>query len=447
MQRPLYQRLYFQVLMGILIGVFLGHFFPELGINLRPVGTAFINLIKMMVAPIIFCTIVVGIAKMGDLKEVGRVGLKSIIYFEVVSTIALIIGLVIVNIYQPGVGVNADPSTLDTGSLSHYTAKSQPLTTVEFLLNIIPHHVVGAFAEGNILQVLLFSVLLGIALSQFGDKGKLLIRILDQSSHALFGVIGLVMKLAPLGACGAMAYGIGQYGFGTLLPLGKLMIGVFATCLIFVFFVLGTILKISKFSLWKFLRYIKEEIFIVLGTSSSETALPRMISKLENMGCAKPVVGLVIPTGYSFNLDGTSIYLTMAAVFIAQATNTDLSLYQQLSLLGVLMLTSKGAAAVPGGGFVTLATTLSTIDTLPITGLGLLLGVDMFLSAIRSVTNLIGNGVATVVISKWEHAIDLRKAYRVLDGETDAEADNPEEVSDQAMDDNNELESLSKLMD
>ncbi|HXH55308.1 MAG TPA: dicarboxylate/amino acid:cation symporter [Gammaproteobacteria bacterium] len=447
MKRPLYQRLYFQVLMGIVIGVFLGHFFPTLGISLRPLGTAFINLIKMMVAPIIFCTIVVGIAKMGDLKEVGRVGLKSIFYFEVVSTLALIIGLVIVNIYQPGVGVNADPNTLDIGSLSQYASSSKPLSTVEFLLNIIPHHVVGAFAEGNILQVLLFSVLLGVSLSQFGDKGKLLIRILDQSSHALFGIIGLVMKLAPFGACGAMAYSIGQYGFGTLLPLGKLMIGVLATCFIFVTFVLGPILKIAGFSLWKFLRYIKEEIFIVLGTSSSETALPRMISKLENLGCAKPVVGLVIPTGYSFNLDGTSIYLTMAAVFIAQATNTELSLYQQLSLLGVLMLTSKGAAAVPGGGFVVLATTLSTIDTLPVAGLGLLIGVDLFMSAIRSVTNLIGNGVATVVISKWEKAIDMKKAYRVLDGETEEEADHPEEVSNQEMDDTLEIEELSKPMD
>ncbi|HQZ88176.1 MAG TPA: dicarboxylate/amino acid:cation symporter [Gammaproteobacteria bacterium] len=447
MKRPLYQRLYFQVLMGIVIGVFLGHFFPAAGISLRPLGTAFINLIKMMVAPIIFCTIVVGIAKMGDLKEVGRVGLKSIVYFEIVSTLALIIGLLIVNVYQPGVGVNADPSTLDTAGLSSYTYKAQSLTTIEFLLNIIPQHVFAAFSEGNILQVLLFAVLFGVALSQFGDKGKLLIRILDQSSHALFGVIGLVMKLAPFGACGAMAYSIGQYGFGTLLPLGKLMIGVCATCFIFVTFVLGSILKVSGFSLWKFLAYIKEEIFIVLGTSSSETALPRMISKLENMGCAKPVVGLVIPTGYSFNLDGTSIYLTMAAVFIAQATNTELSLYQQLSLLGVLMLTSKGAAAVPGGGFVVLATTLSTIDTLPIAGLGLLLGVDMFLSAIRSVTNLIGNGVATVVISKWEKAIDMKKAYRVLDGETEEEADHPEEVSDHEMDDIIELEKLSKPMD
>lgn len=441
MKRPLYKRLYFQVLIGIVIGVFLGHFFPELGAKMKPLGDAFIKLIKMMVAPIIFCTIVVGIAKMGDMREVGRVGLKSLVYFEVVSTLALLIGLLVVNIYQPGAGVNADPSTLDTGSLSVYTTKAKALSTIDFLLNIIPDTFVKAFVEGEILQVLLISVLLGVSLSQFGEKGKLLVKILDQSSHALFGVIGIVMKLAPMGAFGAMAFSIGTYGFGTLLPLGKLMFGVCLTCVLFIFLILGPILKMTTgFSLWKFLLYIKEEIFIVLGTSSSETALPRMITKLENLGCAKPVVGLVIPTGYSFNLDGTSIYLTMASVFIAQATNTDLSLYQQLSLLGVLMLTSKGAAAVPGGGFVTLASTLSTVDTLPIAGLTLLVGVDLFMSEIRSVTNLIGNGVATIVISKWEKALDSLKAHRVLSGETQEEADEPEEVSDEALEDDVETE-------
>lgn len=439
-KNPLYQRLYFQVLMGIVIGVILGHFFPETGAAMKPVGDAFIRLIKMMVAPIIFCTIVVGIAKMGDMREVGRVGLKALIYFEVVSTAALIIGLIVVNVYQPGAGVNADPSTLDTGNLSAYTSTATNLSTTEFLLNIIPHTVVSAFAQGEILQVLLFSILLGISLSQFGDKGRLLIKVIEQSSHALFGVIGIIMKVAPIGAFGAMAFSIGTYGFGTLLPLGKLMFGVCLTCALFVFLVLGPILKSVGFSLWKFLLYIKEEIFIVLGTSSSETALPRMITKLENMGCAKPVVGLVIPTGYSFNLDGTSIYLTMASVFIAQATNTDLSLSQQLSLLGVLMLTSKGAAAVPGGGFVTLASTLSTVDTLPVAGLALLVGVDLFMSEIRSVTNLIGNGVATIVISKWEKALDVRKAKRVLLGETEEEADEPEKVSDEEMEDELEIE-------
>lgn len=397
--------------MGVIVGIFIGHFFPRLGINLGPFGIAFIGLIKMMVAPIIFCTIVMGIAKMGSLKEIGRIGFKSIAYFEIVSVLALILGLVVVNVFQPGVGLNADLHS--TPNLSGHVAPRSP-TTIEFLLTIIPRTVFSAFTDGNILQVLLFSLLFGVALSSLGKKARSLIDILEQSSQALFGVIGLVMKLAPLGACGAMAYSIGQYGFGMLLPLGKLIFCFLATCFIFVVFVLGAILRANGFGLWKFLLYIKEEIFIVLGTSSSEIALPRMITKLEGLGCSKSVVGLVIPTGYSFNLDGTSIYLTMASVFIAQATNTELSLYQQLSLLGVLLLTSKGAAAVPGGGFVTLATTLSTIDTLPMAGLGLLIGIDMFMSAIRSVANLIGNAVATVAISKWEKAIDLEKAHRVL---------------------------------
>ncbi len=376
-KKPLYQRLYFQVLLGIAIGVFLGHFYPEVATSFKPLGDAFIRLIKMMVAPIIFCTIVVGIAKMGDMREVGRVGLKALVYFEIVSTFALFIGLIIANIYKPGAGMNVDPATLDTGALSHLTTGVKPLSTVEFLMNIIPLTVVDAFAKGEILQVLLFSVLFGIALSQFGEKGKILVKLIDQTSHVLFGVIGIVMKVAPIGAFGAMAFSIGEYGVGSLRPLGHLMISVLTTCALFIFLILGPIMKMTGFSLWKFLKYIKEEIFIVLGTSSSETALPRMITKLENMGCAKPVVGLVIPTGYSFNLDGTSIYLTMAAIFIAQATNTELSFYQQLSLLGVLMLTSKGAAAVPGGGFVTLASTLSSIDTLPLAGLTLLLGIDI----------------------------------------------------------------------
>lgn len=433
MKAPIYQRLYFQVLLGIVIGILTGHFFPEVGVNMRPLGQVFIRLITMMVAPIIFCTIVVGIAKMGDMKEVGRVGFKSLIYFEIISTLALIIGLIVVNVLKPGQGINADLGSLDIESLSSYTKAARPLSTIEFLMNIIPQTVVSAFAKGEILQVLLFSVLLGIALSQYGDKGKMLVRLLEQSSHALFGVIGIIMKIAPLGACGAMAFSIGKFGFGTLLPLGKLMFGVCLTCIIFILFVLGPIMRLAGFNLWKFLVYIKEEIFIVLGTSSSETALPRMITKLENMGCAKPVVGLVIPTGYSFNLDGTSIYLTMAAVFIAQATNTDLSLYQQLSLLGVLMLTSKGAAAVPGGGLITLASTLSAIDTLPVSGIALLIGIDIFMSEIRSVTNLIGNGVATIVISTWEKALDFRKAHLTLNGESEEHADNPEIIAEEEL--------------
>jgi aerobic C4-dicarboxylate transport protein len=435
MKRPLYKRLYFQVLVGIAIGVFLGHFYPEVATSLKPLGDAFIKLIRMMVAPIIFCTIVVGIAKMGDMREVGRVGFKALVYFEIVSTIALIIGLIIANLYKPGQGVNADPSTLDTEAVSTFATSAQNLSTVDFLLNIIPNTVVDAFAQGEILQVLLFAVLFGVALSQFGEKGKPLIKIIDLCSHTLFGVIGIIMKIAPLGAFGAMAFSIGKYGFGTLLPLGKLMVGVCLTCILFISLVLAPILRLIGLNLWKFLVYIKEEIFIVLGTSSSETALPRMITKLENLGCAKPIVGLVIPTGYSFNLDGTSIYLTMAALFIAQATNIDLSLSQQLSLLGILMLTSKGAAAVPGGGFVTLASTLASTDTVPVAGLALLVGVDIFMSEIRSVTNLIGNGVATIVVSKWENALDFTKAKRVLSQETELEADAPEEVSDTEIED------------
>jgi len=434
-KRPIYQRLYFQVLLGITLGVTLGHFYPDVAQSMKPLGDAFIRLIRMMVAPIIFCTITVGIAKMGDMREVGRVGAKSLLYFEVVSTLALAIGLITVNLLQPGAGVNADPNALDTKSIANYTSlASHPLTTIDFLMNIIPETVVDAFAKGNTLQVLLFSVFFGIALSQFGDKGKSLIKLLDQTSHALFGVIGLIMKFAPLGAFGAMSFSIGKFGLNSLLPLGKLMIGVYATCIFFVLFVLGPILRTAGFSIWKFIKYIKEEILIVMGTNSSEVVLPRMITKLENMGCAKPVVGLVIPTGYSFNLDGTSIYLTMAAIFLAQAMNIDLSIYQQLTLLGVMMLTSKGAAAVPGGGFVTLASTLAATKDIPIEGLALLLGVDIFMSEIRSVTNLIGNGVATIMVSKWEHALDYQKAHRVLDGETVLDADEPEEVADEEMD-------------
>lgn len=448
MKRPIYKRLYFQVLVGIAIGAFLGHFFPEQGVAMKPFGDAFIRLIKMMVAPIIFCTIVVGIAKMGDMREVGRVGLKALVYFEVVSTLALIIGLIVVNIYKPGSGMNIDPSTLDPSLIVQQTA-TRALSTTEFFLNIIPHTVVDAFAKGDILQVLVFAVLFGIALSQFGDKGKMLIKLLDQTSHVLFGIIGIVMKAASVGAFGAMAFSIGKFGLKSSHYQAKLMFGVLICCILFVTLVLGPIVRLLGFSLWKFLKYIKEEIFIVLGTSSSETALPRMITKLENLGCAQPVVGLVIPTGYSFNLDGTSIYLTMAAVFIAQATNTDLSLYQQISLLGVLMLTSKGAAAVPGGGFVTLASTLASIDTLPVAGLTLLLGVDIFMSQIRSATNLIGNGIATLVVSKWENALDMDKARRTLDGETDLMADAPEVVADEQMEDDDEIVARpgNRLMD
>ena len=358
-RKPLYSHLYFQVLVAIAIGVALGYFYPATAETMKPLGDGFIKLIKMMIAPIIFTTVVVGIAKIGDMKEVGRVGLKALIYFELVSSLALTIGLVVVNVVRPGAGVNADVSTLDTKAIESYATSAKSLSTVGMLLHIIPESAVGAFAGGEILQVLLFSVLFGLALARLGENGRKLIDLIDQLSHVLFNVIGIIMRVAPLGAFGAMAFTIGKYGVGTLADLVKLMACVYLTCVLFVAVVLGTIARLAGFRLWPFLKYIKEEILIVLGTSSSEAVLPRMIIKMENVGCAKPVVGLVIPTGYSFNLDGTSIYLTMAAMFIAQATNVPLNLWQQLSILGVLLLTSKGAAAVTGGGFITLAATLS----------------------------------------------------------------------------------------
>ena len=427
-RQPLYTRLYFQVVTGIILGVLLGYFRPETGADMKPLGDAFIKLIKMMIAPIIFCTVAVGLAKMGDMKEVGRVGLKALVYFEVVSTLALIVGLVVVNVLKPGAGVNADPATLNTSSVSAYTTTAQHLTTTEFLMNIVPNTVVDAFAKGEILQVLFFSVLFGLALLGFGDKGKAVVSLLDQLGHVLFGIIGMIMRLAPIGAFGAMAFTIGQYGIGSLFSLGKLMAGVYTTCLLFVFVVLGTIARLAGFSLWKLLKYIKEEILIVLGTSSSESVLPRMMAKFEHLGCSKPVVGLVIPTGYSFNLDGTSIYMTMAALFVAQATNTDLTFTQQLGILAVLLLTSKGAAGVTGSGFITLAATLASIPTIPVGGLALLIGVDRFMSEARAITNLIGNAVAVVFVSKWDNALDTRRMKRILDGETVVEAEEPEEM-------------------
>ncbi|MCD4503369.1 dicarboxylate/amino acid:cation symporter [Chromobacterium piscinae] len=414
---PFFSRLYVQVLIAIALGVTLGALAPDLGAKMKPLGDAFIKLIKMMIAPIIFATVVVGIAKMGDMKEVGRVGVKALFYFEAVTTLALVIGLVVVNLLQPGAGLNIDPHTLHAKDIAKYTAGAKEMNTVDFLLHIIPDTVVGAFASGEILQVLTFSVLLGLALTKMGDNGKNIVHILDEFSHALFGVINMLMKLAPIGAFGAMAFTIGKYGIGSLKQLGFLMACVYLTCFAFVFIVLGTIARFSGFSLWRFLVYIKEEILLVLGTSSSESALPGIMKKLENLGCSKPVVGMVVPTGYSFNLDGTSIYLTMAAIFIAQATNVSLTLGEELAIIGVLLLTSKGAAAVTGGGFITLAATLATLGgKLPVEGLALLIGIDRFMSEARAITNLIGNGVATVVIAKWEKALDVEKMRQVLEG-------------------------------
>lgn len=400
------KKLYVQVLIAIVLGALLGHFAPATGAAMKPLGDAFIKLVKMMIAPIVFATVVVGIAKMGDMKEVGRVGLKALLYFEAVTTLALVIGLVVANLFRPGDGINADPSTLDASAVASYATNAKSMSFVDFILKCIPESVGGAFASGEILPVLLFAVLFGLALSKMGHTGKSLVNLIDQASHAFFGVISIIMRVAPIGAFGAMAFTIGQYGLHSLVSLGKLMACVYVTCALFVFGVLGLIARLSGFSLWRFLRYIRDELVIVLGTSSSEAALPRLMAKLENAGCATPVVGLVVPTGYSFNLDGTSIYLTMAALFVAQATNTQLSLGQELSILAMLLLTSKGAAAVTGGGFITLAATLSATGTIPVAGLTLLLGIDRFISEARAITNLIGNGVATIVIAKWENAVD-----------------------------------------
>jgi aerobic C4-dicarboxylate transport protein len=388
----------------------------------------------MMIAPIVFTTVTVGIAKVGHMKEVGRIGLKALAYFEVVSTLALAIGLVVVNLAKPGAGIDADVASLDASSRSAvdgFAGGGASAHGVGFLMNIIPTTVVDAFAKGEILQVLLFSVLFGLALLQLGEKGAQLVKLVDQLSHALFAVIGMIMKFAPLGAFGAMAFTIGKYGLGTMWSLGKLMASVYLTCLLFVLVVLGGIGRFTGFSVVRLVVYLKEEILIVLGTSSSESVLPRMITKLTNLGCGRQVVGLVIPTGYSFNLDGTSIYLTMAAIFVAQATNTPLSLGQELTILGVLLLTSKGAAAVTGGGFITLAATLASTRTIPVAGLALLLGIDRFMSEARAITNLIGNAVATIVVARWEGALDVPRMTEVLKGETVLDADAPESVLEQ----------------
>ncbi len=384
---------------------------------MKPLGDGFIKIVRMLIAPIVFTTVVVGIAQMGAMKEVGRIGLRALLYFEVISTVALAIGLIVVNLLKPGEGIKFDPSTADVQSVSAYATASKQLAPVDFILHIIPDTMVSAFSQGEIVQVLLISILFGIALLRLGQPVRPLIDTFAMVSHALFEIVGLVMRLAPIGAFGSMAFTVGRYGIGTLFSLGKLMAGVYLTCVFFVFVVLGAVALVVGFSLWKFLRYIGEEILIVLGTSSSETALPRLMGKLERLGCSKPVVGLVVPTGYSFNLDGTSIYMTMAAMFLAQACGVHMSLSQQLGLLAMLMLTSKGAAAVTGGGFITLAATLAAFPSIPIAALTLLIGVDRFMSEARSITNLIGNGVATLAVAKWDGSLDVERVGRILDGE------------------------------
>lgn len=419
--KKFYQSLYVQVLVAIAVGVALGHFYPSVGESMKPLGDAFIKMIKMLIAPIIFLTVVHGIAGMEDMKKVGRVGFKALIYFEVLTTIALVLGMVIVNVWQPGAGMNVDPATLDTKSIASYAAKAQEQGTVAFLMHIIPTTVVGAFAEGEILQVLFIAILFAFGLHSLGDKGRPMLHLIDQASGIFFKIVGVLMKVAPIGAFGAMAFTIGKYGVGTLLSLGQLMAAFYATCLIFIFGVLGVVARVCGFSITRFIRYIREELLIVLGTSSSESALPRLMAKLNKLGVEKSVVGLVVPTGYSFNLDGTCIYLTMAAIFLAQATNTELSIWQELGILAVLLLTSKGAAGVTGSGFIVLAATLATVGHIPVASIALILGVDRFMSEARALTNLIGNGVATLVVAKWEGALDTAKLRAELANPTGIE--------------------------
>jgi len=403
---PFYTHLYFQVVVAIVLGVLLGYAYPSTGEAMKPLGDGFIKFIKMLIGPIIFVTVVHGIASMGDLKKVGRVGVKALIYFEVVTTLALIVGLTIVNLLQPGAGMNVSAGALDTKAIERYIAQSNEESAVGFILGIIPDTFFGAFADGNILQILLIALLFAFALQSLGERGKPVLTLVEQISEVLFKIVGFVMRLAPIGAFGAMAFTIGKYGIDKLSSLAFLMFAFYLTCLLFIFGVLGFIARLSGFSILRFLAYIRDELLIVLGTSSSESVLPRMIGKMRRLGCEESIVGLVIPTGYSFNLDGTCIYLTMAAVFLAQATNTDLSIWQQLGILGVLLLTSKGAAGVTGSGFITLAATLASTSHIPVASLALILGIDRFMSEARALTNLIGNGVATIVIAKSEGALD-----------------------------------------
>ena len=410
----LFRSLYIQVLIAILIGVLLGHFMPDLGTAMQPLATGFIKLIKMIIAPIIFCTVVVGIAGMENMKKVGRTGGYALLYFEVVSTVALIIGLVVVNWIKPGEGMHIDAASLDQQSIAKYTTPGQMQSTVDFLLNIIPTSVFDAFARGDMLQVLFFSILFGFALQRLGGRENVLFQYVEKSSEVLFAIVGMLMKLAPIGAFGAMAFTIGKYGVSTLWSLAGLMATFYLTCLLFILVVLGGISRFHGFSITKFIYYIREELLVVLGTSSSESVLPKIMKKLEDAGASKSTVGLVIPTGYSFNLDGTAIYLTMAAVFIAQALDIQMSLTQQLTLLAVLLITSKGAAGVTGSGFIVLAATLASVGDIPVAGIALILGIDRFMSEARALTNLIGNGVATLVIAKWSGELNEQQLNKTL---------------------------------
>jgi aerobic C4-dicarboxylate transport protein len=407
--------LYIQVLLGVVIGAALGHFLPAFAVLMQPFGDAFIKLVRMIIAPIIFVTVVVGIAKLTDAKEVGRIGVKAILYFEVLTTIAMFIGLIVAHVFQPGHGLNIDPATLDSKAVARY-ADAPHQEVVAFLLNIIPNTVVDAFSKGEILQVLLFAVLFGLGLSRMGERGKNVVLFLDEAGGALFGVIAIIMRFAPLGAFGAMAFTIGRYGIGALAQLGFLMLCFYLTCAIFIFVVMGGVAAAMGLNILKIMRFVKEEFLIVLGTSSSEAAMPTLMEKLELLGCGKSLVGLTVPLGYAFNLDGSSIYFTMAIAFIAQALNIALSWGDYLLILSVLLLTSKGAATVTGGGFITLAATLATMNgKVPVAGMVLVLGIDRFMSEARAITNLFGNTVATIFVAWWEGTLDVSKARLILD--------------------------------
>ena len=425
MCRPFYKHLYVQVLIAIAAGVILGATEPAWGVAMKPLGDAFIKVIKMIIPLVIFCTVVVGIAGMQDAKHVGRVGGKAIIYFEVVSTLALIIGLMVANTVRPGDGFNVDPATLDMGAVTDYAGKAKAQSTIDFLLHILPSSPIDALARGDVLQVLFFSLLFGFAMSALGKRVDKVRDGVEQLGAVVFKIIGYIMKVAPIGAFGAMSFTIGKYGLDSLLPLAKLVGTFYLTAILFVVIVLGLIARFVGFSIFRFLAYLKDELVVVLGTSSSESALPSLMQKLENAGCPKSVVGLVVPTGYSFNLDGTNIYMTMAALFIAQATNTSLTLGQELTLLAVAMITSKGASGVTGAGFVTLAATIAVVPDIPLAGMALILGVDRFMSECRALTNIIGNSVATVVVTAWEGKLDRARLAEALAGQA-ATAGQPE---------------------
>jgi aerobic C4-dicarboxylate transport protein len=414
MSQPFYKVLYVQVLFAILLGLVLGLTVPDFAQAMKPLGDGFVKLIKMIIPPVIFCTVVAGISGMQNAKSVGRVGAKALIYFELVSTFALFIGYVAAKTFQPGVGFNADLSTLDAKSIAGFTEQAKKQDAVEIIMNIIPNSIAEAFVKNDILQVLFFALLFGFALSAMGDRGKPMRDFIDQLSKVIFGIINIIMKVAPIGAFGAMAFVIGKYGIKALIPLASLIGTFYVTALLFVIVVLGTIAMVTGFSIFRFLAYIKEELLIVLGTSSSESALPSLMEKLEKLGCSKSVVGLVVPTGYSFNLDGTNIYMTLAALFIAQATNTELTFGQEITLILLAMVTSKGASGVTGSGFIVLASTIAAVPSIPIAGMAIILGIDKFMSECRALTNIIGNGVATVVVSRWENELDKQKLHNAL---------------------------------